>query len=216
MQCVGGAVAEGGVVEDDPGWWGGFVLEGGGEVGEELLGVLGVVGAGGAVEAEVVEALPASGFGGECGAFGWVGGYAGNFEVAEQAVDGGREPACVAGFEDGVAGLRWVVADGVKLAEGGEELVGDAFVEGELGWKLDEKWAELCVEAADLIDEGLKERAGVDELCCVRDGLGEFDGEAEVVGCCSGPTLPGFEHVRAVEAGVDFDAVEDAGVAVEV
>ena len=46
MQGVGCAVAQGGVVEDDPGWWGGFAFEGGGEVGEELLGVLGVVGAG--------------------------------------------------------------------------------------------------------------------------------------------------------------------------
>ena len=163
-----------------------------------------------------MEALPAAGFGGERGAFGWIGGYTGDFKVTEQTVDGGREPACVAGFKDGVAGLRGVVAGGVELAEGGEELVGDAFVEGELGWELDEEWAKLCAEAADLIDEGLKERAGVEELCCVCDGLGEFDGEAEVVGCCSGPTLPGFEHVRAVEAGVDFDAIEDAGVALEV
>jgi len=216
VQRVGCAVAQSGVVEDDPGWWGGFVFEVGGEVDEELLGVLGVVGAGGAVEPEVVEALPAAGFGGECGAFGWVGGYAGDFEVAEQAVDGGSEPACVAGFEDGVAGLRGVVADGVELAEGGEELVGDAFVEGELGWELDEEWAELRAEATDLIDEGLQECAGVEEFCRVGDGLGEFDGEAEVVWCGGAPTLPGFEHVRAVEAGVDLDAVEDAGVALEV
>jgi len=98
-------VAEGGVVEDDPGFFGdagGVCFELRGEVFEEGLGVVGVVGAGCAVEAEVAQRLPTSGFGRERGAFGWVGGYAGDFEVAEEAVDGGREPGGVAGFEDGL------------------------------------------------------------------------------------------------------------------
>ena len=48
------------------------------------------------------------------------------------------------------------------------------------------------------------------------DGFGEFDGEAEVVGGGCGPALPGFAEVGAMEAGVDFDAVEGLGVALEV
>ena len=98
-------MAEGGVVEDDPGFFGDawcVVADLCSEVFEEGLGVVGVVGAGCAVEAEVAQRLPASGFGGERGAFGWVGGYAGDFEVAQEAIDRGCEPAGVAGFEDGL------------------------------------------------------------------------------------------------------------------
>ncbi len=50
----------------------------------------------------------------------------------------------------------------------------------------------------------------------VSDGLGEFDGEAEVIGRGCGPALPGFAQVRAVEAGVDLNAMEAVGVALEV
>jgi len=50
----------------------------------------------------------------------------------------------------------------------------------------------------------------------MRDGLGNFYGELEVRWCCGGPALPGFEHVRAVKAGVDFDAVEALGIADQV
>jgi len=74
-------VAEGSVVEDDPGFGfgvGQFPAEG----FEEGCGVWGVVGARGTVETVVVEAWVASGFGGEGRAFGWVGGDAGDFEAA--------------------------------------------------------------------------------------------------------------------------------------
>ena len=104
----------------------------------------------------------------------------------------------------------------MEFAEGGEELVGYAFVEGELGWELDEEWAEFFAEAVDLVEEGLEQGAGVDELGLMRDGLGNLYGKPEVRWCCVGPALPGFEHVRAVEAGVDFDTVEALGVADEV
>ena len=104
----------------------------------------------------------------------------------------------------------------MEFAEGGEELVGYAFVEGELGWELDEERAELFAEAVDLVEEGLEEGSGVDEFGFVGDGFGDFYGEAEVFGGGGGPALPGFEHVGAVEAGVDFDAVEALGVADEV
>jgi len=50
----------------------------------------------------------------------------------------------------------------------------------------------------------------------VGDGLGELDGEAEVGRRGGGPALPGFAQVGAVEAGVDFDAVEAVGVALKV
>jgi len=48
------------------------------------------------------------------------------------------------------------------------------------------------------------------------DCLGNFYGELEVRWRGGSPALPGFEHVRAVEAGVDFDAVETLGIADEV
>jgi len=48
------------------------------------------------------------------------------------------------------------------------------------------------------------------------DGLGDFDGEFKVGWRGRGPALPGFEHVRAMEAGVDFDAVEASGGTFEV
>lgn len=48
------------------------------------------------------------------------------------------------------------------------------------------------------------------------DGLGEFDGEAEVGRRGGGPAFPGFALVGAVEAGVDFYAMEMVGVALEV
>jgi len=67
-----------------------------------------------------------------------------------------------------------------------------------------------------LVEEGLEQGATVVELGFVGDGAGKFYGEAEVGGRGGGPTLPGFAHVRAVEAGVDLDAVEAVGVALEV
>ena len=114
----------------------------------------------------------------------------------------------MAGFEDGLRGA--------ELAEGGEELVGEAFVECQLRWELDEQRAEFFAEALDLIEEGLQQCAGVDELGLMRDGLRNFDGELEVRWGGCGPALPGLEHVRAVKAGVDFDAVEAGGGALEV
>ena len=104
----------------------------------------------------------------------------------------------------------------MEFAEGGEELVGDAFVKGELGRELDEERAELFAEAVDLVEEGLQECAGVDELGLMGDGLGNLYGELEVRWCRGSPALPGFEHVRAVKAGVDFDAAEALSVADEV
>ena len=62
----------------------------------------------------------------------------------------------------------------------------------------------------------MEEGATVSELGGVGDGLGEFDGEAEVGRCGFGPAFPGFTHVGAMEAGVDFDAAEKVGVALEV
>jgi hypothetical protein len=114
----------------------------------------------------------------------------------------------VAGLEDGQAG--------VEFAEGGEEFVGEAFVEGEGGWELDEDGAELVAETCDLVEKCLEQSAGVVELGGVGDGPGEFDGEAEVGRGGGGPALPGFAVVGAVEAGVDLYAMEAVGVAVEV
>ena len=71
-------------------------------------------------------------------------------------------------------------------------------------------------EAGGFVEESLECGAAVFELGFVGDGAGEFYGEAEVGRCGGGPALPGFAHVRAVEAGVDFDAVEAVGVALEV
>ena len=48
------------------------------------------------------------------------------------------------------------------------------------------------------------------------DGAGNLDGEAEVGRRGVGPALPGLAQVGAVEAGVDLDAVEAVGVALEV
>ena len=104
----------------------------------------------------------------------------------------------------------------MEFAEGCQELVGYAFFECELGWELDEERAELFAEAVDLVEEGLQECAGVDELGLMGDGLGNLYGELEVRWCRGSPALPGFEHVRAVEAGVDFDAAEALGIADEV
>jgi hypothetical protein len=201
-------VAGGGVVEDDVGFGVGMGAEVCGEVGEEGVGVGGIVGAGRAVEAVVAEFVRARGMGGEGRAFGRVGGCAGDVEVAEQAVGLGREPGGVAGFEDG--------GGGVELAEGGEEFVGEASVELEGGRELDEEWAEFVAEGGDLVEEGLEEGAGVDELGFVGDGARDFYGEAEVGGGGEGPALPGFAQVGAMETGVDFYAVEHGGVAVEV
>ena len=53
------------------------------------------------------------------------------------------------------------------------------------------------------------------ELRFVGDGLGEFDGEAEVIGRGGRPSLPRFAKVRAVDAGVDLDAMETVGIALE-
>ena len=104
----------------------------------------------------------------------------------------------------------------MEFAEGGEELVGYAFVEGELGRELDEERAELFAEAVDLVEEGLQQCAGIDELGLMRDRLGNFYGELEIRWRGGGPALPGFKHVRTMEAGVDFDAVKALGVADEV
>ena len=62
----------------------------------------------------------------------------------------------------------------------------------------------------------MEEGAGVVELSFVSDGAREFDGEAEVGRRGDGPALPGFAHVGAVKAGVDFYAMEEVGVALEV
>ena len=59
-----GGVAEGGVVEDDPGVGVG-IAEGLGEGGEGFFGVVGVVGSWGAVEAVVVQGFGSAGGGGE-------------------------------------------------------------------------------------------------------------------------------------------------------
>ena len=198
-------MAEGGIVEDDPGVG---VVERGGKVGQEGRGIVGVVGAGGAVEAVVAKIRRAAGGRGEGRGFGWVGGDAGDGEVAEEAIGGGSEPGGVARFEGG--------RGGVELAEGGEEFVGEAFVVGEGGWELDQEWAEFVAKAGGLVEERLEVCAGVGEPGGVGDGLGELDGEAEVSGSGGGPAFPGFVLVGAVEAGVDFGAVEGVGVAVEV
>ena len=63
----------------------------------------------------------------------WVGGGAGDGEVAEEAVGGGGKPGGVARLEDD--------GGGVELAEGGEEFMGEAGVEGQGGWELDEDGA---------------------------------------------------------------------------
>jgi hypothetical protein len=98
--------------------------------------------------------------------------------------------------------------------------VGEAGVEGERRWKLDEQWAEFGdgtgVQATGLIEEGLEQRTAVGQLCGVGDRFWNFDGEAEVVGGGSGPALPGFAQVGAVEAGIDLGAAQDGGVALEV
>jgi len=161
------------------------------------------------VEAVVTQGLQAAGFGGEWAAFGWVGCDTRDCEVAQEAVDCGIEPACVARFEDGDLFGR-------EFAIGGEELVNEAFVEGLFGWELDEDRAQFFAEAADLVEEGLNGCAGVDELGLVRDLLRHLHGEAEVFWRGGGPALPGFQHVRAVEAGVDFNAGETGCVAFEV
>jgi len=103
----------------------------------------------------------------------------------------------------------------VEFAEGGEELVGEAFVKSKLRRELDEEWAKFIVEAANFVEESLKEGAGVDELGFVGDGFGNLNAEAEVVGGGGGPALPGLEPVGAVEAGVDFDAGKALGTALE-
>jgi len=140
VECVCGGVAEGGVVEDDPEVGGrGIGAEGAGDLGEVGVGVVGVVGAWGAVQAIVVELMGAAGCGGGGTAFRWVGGYAGDGETAEEAVGGGGEPGGVAGLEGGE--IFCGVGGRVKLAEGGEEVVGEGLVEGQGGWELDEEWA---------------------------------------------------------------------------
>ncbi len=51
----------------------------------------------------------------------------------------------------------------MKLAERGEEVVGERLVEGERGWKLDEEWAEFGdwtgIEAGGFVEKGLEECA---------------------------------------------------------
>jgi hypothetical protein len=120
----------------------------------------------------------------------------------------------VAGLERGLIFVE--VGSGVELADGGEKVMGERLVKGKRGWELDEEWAEFGAEAGGFVEECLEKRAGVGELGFVGDGTGEFDGEAEVGRSGGGPALPGLAEVRAVEAGVDFDAVEAVGVALEV
>ena len=81
---------------------------------------------------------------------------------------------------------------------------------------MDEEWAEFGAKASDLIEEGLEKRAAVMKLRSVGDGLGEFDGEAEVGGRGRSPALPGFAHVGTIEAGVDLYAEKAVSVALEV
>jgi hypothetical protein len=92
----------------------------------------------------------------------------------------------------------------------------DAGAEGEFGWKLHEDWAELFAEPMTFLEESLQKRAAVYELCGVRDGLRNLDGKPEIRRRAGGPALPGFTHVGPVEAGVDFDAVENGRAALQV
>ncbi len=113
----------------------------------------------------------------------------------------------MAGLEDDCAGMQF--------AQGGEELVGQAFVEGEFGRELDENRAELLAESVDGLEELEESAAGVYEFGGVGDGFGGFDGEAEIFRGGGCPAFPGGAAMGAVEAGVDFDAAEAGGVALE-
>ena len=95
------------------------------------LAVVGVVGAWGAMKTVVVKMLGAAGSCGRGAAFGWVRDYSCDREGAQETVGGGGEPGGVAWFECGEVLVWGVMAGGVELAEGCEEVVGQGFVEGE-------------------------------------------------------------------------------------
>ena len=75
-----------------------------------------------------MEVVRAAGSGGAGAALGWVGGYAGDGEAAQEAVGGGSEPGGVARLECGE--IFGGFGGGMELAEGGEEVVGEGLVEG--------------------------------------------------------------------------------------
>lgn len=104
----------------------------------------------------------------------------------------------------------------MQLTQRGEELVCDAGVESEFGWKLHEDRAELFAEPVTLIEESLQKRAAPDQFCGVCDGLRNLHGKPEISRRAGGPAFPGFTHVGPVEAGVDFDAVENGRAALQV
>lgn len=173
----------------------------GGESAEGCAVVVGVVRAWRAVQAIVVQTLPTAGGGSERRAGGRIGGNAGDVEIAQKAIGFWSEPACVARLAGGEAG--------VEFTQRREKFVRDAGIKGEFGWKLYEDWAKFFAEPVALFDERLQKRTTVDELCGVRDGFRNLDGELEIRWCAGGPAFPGFAHVGAVKAGIDFDTVEN-------
>ena len=101
---------------------------------------------------------------------------------------------------------------GVQLPYGGEELMGDALAEGEIGRELEENGTEFAAETTDGAEEVLKCFSGVAELCGMGDGFGRFHGETEVIRRGGSPALPGGKPVWPVKAGVDLDTGKVGGV----
>jgi hypothetical protein len=143
-------VAESRVVEDDPLRRAGRVEKLIREVAKECSVVCGIVGARRAVESPVAEAGPTAWRFGERRTLGRVGGDACDLETAQQSVDRRREPAGMAWLQRDEAGVQvlWM-----ELANCGEELLRERFVERELGRKLDEERAEFVAEAAHFLEE---------------------------------------------------------------
>ena len=150
VERVGGCMAERGVIEDDPLFAALCFAQLRGQAAKESGVIGGVVSTWTSVQSPVAEAVPSAGRCGERGGLGRIGRDAGYIEAAQQAVDRRRKPACVARFQcyESAVQMLWM-----QLAECGEELVRESFVEGKTGRELNEERAELVAEAADLLEE---------------------------------------------------------------
>ena len=135
---------------------------------------------------------------------GWVGCDTGDSVMVKEVVSVAREPGIVARLES-----YWAVE---ALAEGFEKLGGWAVVEAKAGRELNQNGTEFVAKCSDLMQKRIEGGRGDGQLCRVGDGLGELDGEAEVFRRRVGPSLPGCEAMRPVEAGVDLGAAEGARV----
>ena len=96
----------------------------------------------------------------------------------------------------------------VEAAQQIEEPPDAPRLEGERGWKLDEKRAQLVGEAADFAKEPRQRVARSRQRAIVGDELGDLHGEAEGRGYRGGPSRVGRRFMRTVERCVDLGGVE--------